>query len=140
MESEVFRRFYSDIQHSITDPIGVASLLCQEGVVGTVLLDEVSFTNKVSSGEKTASIIRHVEAAVRVDPKSFWVFLSVLDQFTPSYKVVRRMKQAMDLFGKQSSKPLIGSAACPLYIIQLVHVYIYIYLCHASAKHQRNLP
>ena len=106
MELEVLRRFYSDIQHAITDPIAVASLLHQEDVVGEVLLDEVSPTNKVSPVEKTASIMRHVEAAIRVDPKSFWVFLSVLDQFTPSYKVARRMKQAVDLraSGEQLSK------------------------------------
>ena len=106
MESEVLRQFYSDIQHAITDPIAVASLLHQEDVVGEVLLDEVSPTNKVSPVEKTASIMRHVEAAIRVDPKSFWVFLSVLDQFTPSYKVARRMKQAVDLqaSGEQLSK------------------------------------
>ena len=106
MESEVLRRFYSDTQHAITDPIAVASLLHQEDVVGEVLLDEVSPTNKVPHPEKTASIMRHVEAAIRVDPKSFWVFLSVLDQFTPSYKVARRMKQAVDLHasGEQFSK------------------------------------
>ena len=71
MESEVLRRFYSDIQHAITDPIAVASLLHQEDVVGEVLLDEVSPTNKVPHPEKTASIMRHVETAIRVDPKSF---------------------------------------------------------------------
>ena len=94
MESEVLRRFYSDIQHSITNPIGVASLLHQEDVV---LLDEVSPTNKVSPVEKTASIMRHVEAAIRVDLKSFWVFLSVLNQFTPSRHLTERMRQAVDL-------------------------------------------
>ena len=105
MESEVLRRFYSDVQCAITDPIGVASLLHQKDVVGKVLLDEVSPSNKVPYPEKTASIMRHVEAAVRVDPKSFWVFLSVLNQFTPSYKVAMRMKQAVDLhaLGEQFS-------------------------------------
>ena len=94
MESEVFRQFYSDVQHAITNPIAVASLLHQKGVVGEVLLDEVSPTNKASSVEKTASIMRHVAAAVRVDPKSFWTFLSVLDQFTPACHVAQRMRQA----------------------------------------------
>ena len=113
MELVVLKQFYSDIQRAITDPIAVASLLHQEYVVGEVLLDEVSPTNKVSHVEKTASIMRHVEVAVRVDPKSFWVFLSILDQFTPSYKVARRMKQAVTLYssGKRFSKPIIGSAA-----------------------------
>ena len=86
MESDVLRRFYNDVQHAITDPITVASLLHQEDVVGEVLLDEVSPSNKIPYPEKTASIMRHVEAAVRVDSKSFWVFLSVLSQFTPSHK------------------------------------------------------
>ena len=102
MEPEILRRFYSDIQHAITNPIGVASLLHQEGVVGEVLLDEVSPTSKVSSVEKTASIMRHVEAAIRVDPKSFWVFLSVLDQFTPSRYLAERMRQAVDLHASGS--------------------------------------
>ena len=108
MESEVLRRFYSDVQHAITNPIAVASLLHQEDVVGEMLLDEVSPSNKVSLVEKTASIMRHVEAAVRVDPKSFWVFLSVLDQFTPSNKVAMRMRQAVDLhtLGGQFSKSI----------------------------------
>ena len=107
MESEVLRRFYSDVQRAITDPIGVASLLHQEDVVGKVLLDEVSPTNKVPYSEKTASIMRHVEAAIEADPKSFWVFLSVLNQFTPCYKVAMRMRQAVALhaLGEQLSKP-----------------------------------
>ena len=114
MESEVLRRFYSDVQHAITNPIGVASLLHQEDVVDKVLLDEVSPTNKVPYSEKTASIMRHVEAAIEADPKSFWVFLSVLNQFTPCYKVAMRMRQAVDLhaLGEQFSKPF-QSAACP---------------------------
>ena len=118
MELEVLRRFYSDIQHAITNPIGVASLLHQEDVVGEVLLDEVSPTNKVPYPEKTASIMRHVEAAVRVDPKSFWVFLSVLDQFTPCYKVAMRMKQAVDLhaLGEQFSKPICFSMSLMWFI------------------------
>ena len=98
MESKVLRRFYSDIQHAITDPSGVASLLHQEGVVGEVLLDEVSPSNKDSLAEKTASIMRHVRAAIRVDPKNFRVFLSVLNQFTPSNIVAGKMKQAVDLY------------------------------------------
>ena len=105
MESEVLRRFYSDIQHAITNPLGVASLLRQEDVVGEVLLDEVS--PKVSPAEKTASIMRHVEAAIRVDPKSFWVFLSVLDQFTPSRYLAERMRQAVDLHASGNYQALL---------------------------------
>ena len=124
MESEVLRRFYSDIQHAITNPIGVASLLHQEGVVGEVLLDEVSPTNKVSSVEKTASIMRHVEAAIRVDPKSFWVFLSVLDQFTPSRFLAERMRQAVDLHTS-------GSLVTRLYKT-MFHCILYLYSCSCT--------
>ena len=52
MESDVLRRFYSDIQRAITNPIGVASLLHQEDVVDKVLLDEVSPKNKVPYSDK----------------------------------------------------------------------------------------
>ena len=75
--------------------------------MGEVLLDEVSPTNKVSPVEKTASIMRHVEAAIRVDPKSFWVFLSVLDQFTPSRYLAERMRQAVDLHASGSYQALL---------------------------------
>ena len=107
MESEVLRRFYSDIQYAITNPIGVASLLHQEDVVGEVLLDEVSPTNKVSHVEKTASIMRHVEAAIRMDPNNFWVFLSVLDRLTPSRYLAERMRQAVDLHASGSYQALL---------------------------------
>ena len=108
MESEVLRQFYSDVQCAITDPIAVASLLHQEDVVGKVLLDVVSPSNKISYSEKAYSIMLHVDKAIRVDPKSFWVFLSVLNQFTPGYKVAMRMKQAVGLhaLGEQFSKPI----------------------------------
>ena len=102
MELEVLRQFYSDVQHAITNPIGVASLLHQEGVVGEELLDEVSPTNKVPCQEKTASIMRHVNATVKIDPKNFWVFLSVLDQFTPCRYLAKRMRQAVDLHASGS--------------------------------------
>ena len=109
MESKVLQQFYSDVQRAVTDPIAVASLLHQEDVVGKGLLDEVSSSNKITYSEMTASIMRHVDAAVKVDPKSFRVFLSVLNQFTPSNKVAMRMKQAMDrhALGEQFSKPTI---------------------------------
>ena len=121
MESDVLRRFYSDIQRAITNPIGVASLLHQEDVVDKVLLDEVSPTNKVPYSDKTASIMRHVEAAIEADPKSFWVFLSVLNQFTPSNKVAMRMRQAVDLhaLGEQFSKSIRFSMSLVLYVVLL---------------------
>ena len=121
MESDILRRFYSDVQHAITDPIGVASLLHQEDVVDKVLLDEVSPSNKIPYSEKTASIMRHVEAAVRVDPKSFWVFLSVLSQFTPCYKVAIRMRQAVDLhaLGEQFQNPSVSLSMSLINVVLL---------------------
>ena len=96
MELKVFTQFYSDVQESILNPVGVASLLRQEGIAAKDLLDEVSA--KATQSEKTASIMRHVEAAVRSNAESFWVFVAVLEQTSPpSYTVAGRMKEAMKL-------------------------------------------
>ena len=101
MELEVLTRFYSDVQESILNPVAVASLLRQEGIASKDLIDEVSA--KTTLSEKTASIMRHVEAAVRSNAKSFWVFVAVLEQSPPSYTVAGRMKEAMKLQEKSES-------------------------------------
>ena len=101
MELEVLTRFYSDVQQSILNPIGVASLLLQESIASRDLLDEVSA--KATQSEKTASIMRHVEAAVRTNAKSFWVFVAVLEQSSPSCTVAGKMKEAMKLQVKSES-------------------------------------
>ena len=98
VESTVLVKFYSDIQDSILDPVRVASLLRQEGVVSKSLLDEVSAVNRVTQSERAASILRHVETTVRVDPKKFWVFVAVLEQSGPPACIVARtLRDAVDL-------------------------------------------
>ena len=47
--------------------------------------------------------MRHVEAAVRTNAKSFWVFVAVLEQSPPSYAVAGKMKEAMNLQEKSES-------------------------------------
>ena len=101
MELEVLTRFYSDVQESILNPVGVASLLRQEGIASKDLLDEV--LAKATLSEKTASIMRHVEAAVRTNAKSFWKFVAVLEQSPPSYAVAGKMKEAMKLQEKSEN-------------------------------------
>ena len=83
---------------SILNPVHVASLLRQERVVADDLLDEVSDMTRFTLAEKTASIMRHVEGAVRVNPKSFWVFVSVLERSGPSAcHVAKKMRDTVDL-------------------------------------------
>ena len=101
MELEVLTRFYSDVQESILNPVGVASLLRQEGIASKDLLDEVSA--KATQSERTASIMRHVEAAVRTNTKSFWVFVAVLEQSPLSCIVAGKMREVMKLHVKSES-------------------------------------
>ena len=97
-ESTVLEKFYSDVQKSILDPVGVASLLRQEGVVTESLTDEVSPANRFTLSERTASILRHVEAAVRVNRQSFWAFIAVLEQSgPPACKVAQKMRNAVEM-------------------------------------------
>ena len=97
-ESTVFKRFYSDVQDSILDPVRVASLLRQEGIAAESLTDKVSSENHITPLEKAASIMRHVEAAIRVNRQSFWAFLAVLEQSgPPACDVAQKMKGAVEL-------------------------------------------
>ena len=105
---KVLTLFYSDVQQSILNPVSVASLLRQEGIASKDLLDEVSA--KATQSEKTASIMRHVEAAVRSDAKSFWKFVTVLEQSPPSCTVASKMKEAMKL--QEKSENLYTLYAC----------------------------
>ena len=88
MESEVLRRFYSDIQEVIAHPRNTASLLYQEGVISEEVL------NKPSS-EQSAAVMRAVSSAVKADPKKFLVLIAVLDRFTESAPVASRMRDAL---------------------------------------------
>ena len=97
-ELTVFRKLYNDVQVSILNPVRVASLLRQEGVVADDLLDEVSDMNRFTQAEKTASIMRHVEGAIRVNPRNFWAFVAVLEKSgPPACHVAKRMRDNVDL-------------------------------------------
>ena len=94
----MLEKFYSDVQRSILDPVRVASLLRQEGVVAESLIDEVSPANRFTLSERTASILRHVEGAVRVNRQSFWAFIAVLEQSgPPACNVAQQMRNSVKL-------------------------------------------
>ena len=108
-ELVVLVKFYSVVQKSITDAVSVASLLRQEEIASDSVIDAVSAAN--SQSEKTTSIMRHVEAAVRVNPQSFWKFIAVLEKSgPPACHVAQKMRNAVDLqeVGKQDNNDLSG--------------------------------
>ena len=94
VESEVLRRFYSDIQNVMVHPGGVAAQLFQERVVSEVVVDEVDVSGRTQE-EKSVAIMRSVGAAVRGDPANLLVFISVLEKFSESAPVARRMRDAL---------------------------------------------
>ena len=97
MESIVLEKFYSYVQKSILDPVGVASLLRQEGITAESLIDEVSPKNRFTLSERTASIMRHVEGAVRVNRQSFWAFIAVLERSgPPACDVAQQMRNTVE--------------------------------------------
>ena len=113
VESTVLEKFYSDVQKSIVDPVHVASLLRQEGVVAESLIDEISPANRFTRSERTASILRHVEGAVRVDQQSFWAFIAVLEQSgPPACNVAQQMRNAVKLHKLGEARILRGLTPC----------------------------
>ena len=94
MESEVLRKFYSDIHQVIVHPRDVTLLLYQEGVVAEAVLDEAIVPAKPSP-EKTVALMRAVSAAVKGDPKKLLVFIAVLEKFPESAPVASRMRDEL---------------------------------------------
>ena len=98
VESSVLVKFYSDVQSSIIDPVLVASLLRQEGIAAKSLIDEVSPANRFTLSERTASIMRHVEEAVRANRQNFEVFITVLESSgSPASVIAQKMRNAVEL-------------------------------------------
>ena len=96
MELEIVRRFYSDIQNAVMHNIvGIAALLYQEGVVAEEVVDEARLSKPPA--EKTVAILQAVSAAVKIDSKTFWVLLSVLEKFPVTACLANRVKDAVDL-------------------------------------------
>ena len=89
IETEVLRRFYSDIQEVMAHPRNTASLLYQEGVISEGVL------NTEPSSEKNSAIMRAVSAAVKGDRKKLLVLIAVLDKFAESAPVASRMRDAL---------------------------------------------
>ena len=95
---DVLTHFYSDIQLCIAHPGGVASLLISEGVVSEVVLDEAELSSK-SLSERNAGILRAIRVAVRAEHKKVWVVIAVLEKFTESAPVARRMRDVLNVYG-----------------------------------------
>ena len=98
LESEVLRRFFSNIHETIVQPRDVAFLLYQEGVVSEQVVDEVVVTGKPCS-EKNAAVMRAVEAAVKADPKKVWILIGVLEKFAEPAPVASRMREELSSRG-----------------------------------------
>ena len=92
--SEIFRRFFCDIQDVIAHPLSTATLLFQEGVISHEVVGDVEASNKALS-EKNAAIMRAVRAAVRADSSRLWVLIAVLEKFAESAPVACRMRDEL---------------------------------------------
>ena len=91
--SEVLRQFFNDIQEAMVYPVRVVAKLYQEGVVSEDLVNEVEVSKPCS--EKNAAIMRAVRAAVGTDPEKLWVFIAVLEEFTESGPLGRKMRDEL---------------------------------------------
>ena len=92
-ESEVLRRFYSQVE-AVIDPVGVAKLLFEEGVLTEDQLDEAELAS-TPPAEKRAAILSAVRKVVRGNPKTLWVFIAALEKFPGSATVAQKMREAL---------------------------------------------
>ena len=89
---KVLRQFYSDIQHCITRPGGVAALLYSEGIVSEEALDEAELSTRPVA-ERNTAIMRAVRVAINADHKKVWVLIAALEKYSESAPVAKNMRR-----------------------------------------------
>ena len=92
-ESGVFRQFYSQIE-AVLDPVGVARLLWQDGLLADNQLDNAE-QSSTPLEQRRADIMSAVRRVVRGDPSKLWVLITALEKFPASVPVANEMREAL---------------------------------------------
>ena len=93
-EFGVLRRFYSQIE-AVLDPVGVAKLLWQGGLLTDAQLDNAK-QSSTPLEQRTADIMSTVRKVVRGDPEKLWILITALEMFPASVTVANKMRQALN--------------------------------------------
>ena len=93
-EFGVLRQFYSQIE-AVLDPVGVAKLLWQDGLLTDAQLDNAE-QSSTPLEQKRADIMSAVRRVVKGDPKKLWVLITALEEFPASVPVAKKMRQALN--------------------------------------------
>ena len=101
LEVDVLMHYDSEIQECIPHHGDIVSLLISEGVVSERVLDRKQLSSKPLS-ERNADIMHSVRVAVIADPRRMGVLIAVLEKFTESTPVAKKMRGALEIHGLAS--------------------------------------
>ena len=93
-EYGVLRQFYGQIE-AVLDPVEVAKLLWQDGLLTDAQLDNAE-QSSTPLEQRRADIMSAVRRVVRGDPKKLWVLITALEKFPASVTVANKMRQALN--------------------------------------------
>ena len=92
-EFGVLRQFYSQIE-AVLDPVEVAKLLWQDGLLTDAQLDNAE-QSSTPLEQRRADIMSAVRRVVRGAPKKLWVLITALEKCPASITVANKMRQAL---------------------------------------------
>ena len=90
-ECRVFREHYNRLVQSIQDPLPLATRLFSKGVIISAVKEKISVLG-LSTLEKNDVLLTAVEKQIQLDPETFHVFVSALNEDPSMQLLVESMQ------------------------------------------------
>ena len=90
-EYRTFREHYYRLYHAIQDPLSVATRLFARSIITSVIKGKMNIVG-LSTLEKNSVLLSAVEMQIQTDPKTFYEFLSALNEDPSMWALVESMQ------------------------------------------------
>ena len=105
-ECRVFREHYDRLVHSIHDPLPLATRLFSDGAIISVVKEKMSVLG-LSTLEKNNALLSAVEKQIQLDPGTFHVFVSALNDDPSMQLLLESMQSKCFMCGSLNYLPLV---------------------------------
>ena len=90
-EYRTFREHYDRLYHAIQDPLSLATRLFAKSIITSAVTGRM-IAMGLSTLEKNSVLLSAVEMQIRTNPKTFYEFLSALNEDPPMHSLVESME------------------------------------------------
>ena len=90
-EYRTFREHYDRLYHAIQDPLSLATRLFAKSIITSAVTGRM-IAMGLSTLEKNSVLLSAVEMQIRTNPKTFYEFLSALNEDPPMQSLVESME------------------------------------------------